>query len=83
MSPSERTPSAALLGELHSRGQSLARYGLELAGRTREYFLAIAPELNRHRDLLTVQAESSLARQGQIEAADDQPFDEYLDRYLA
>lgn len=80
---SERTPSAALLRELHSRGQSLAQYGLELAGRTREYFLALAPELNRHRDLLTAQSESSLARQREIEAADDQPFDEYLDRYLA
>ena len=79
----ERTPSAALLSELHSGGQSLARYGLELAGRTREYFLALAPELNRHRDLLTAQAESSLARQRQIEAADGQPFDQYLARYLA
>jgi glutamate--cysteine ligase len=79
----ERTPSAALLRELHSEGQSLAQYGLKLAGRTREYFLALAPELNRHRDLLTAQAETSIARQRQIEATDHQPLDEYLASYLA
>ena len=79
----DRTPSAALLRELRSGGQSLARYGLELAGRTRDYFLALAPDLNRHRDLLTAEAETSLAKQRQIEAADVQPFDEYLARYLA
>lgn len=79
----ERTPSAALLAELRSSGQTLANYGLELAGRTREYFLALAPELNRHRELLGAEAGSSLARQRHIEATDEQPFDEYLARYLA
>ena len=79
----ERTPSAALLTELRQSGQTLANYGLELAGRTREYFLALAPELNRHRELLGAEAESSLARQRRIEATDEQPFDEYLARYLA
>ena len=79
----QRTPSAAILRELKTRGQTLARYGLELAGQTRDYFLALAPELNRHRDLLAAQAESSLARQREVEAADDQPFDQYLERYLA
>jgi len=79
----ERTPSAALLKELSSGGQSLAQYGLGLAGRTREYFLALAPELNRHRDLLTAEAATSLAKQKEIEATDNQSFDEYLGRYLA
>jgi len=79
----ERTPSAALLQELHGGGQSLAQYGLALAGRTREYFLALAPELNRHRELLTAEAATSLARQKEIEATDNQSFDEYLRRYLA
>ena len=79
----ERTPSAALLTELRQSGQTLANYGLELAGRTREYFLELAPELNRHRELLEAEAESSLARQRRIEATDEQPLDEYLARYLA
>jgi glutamate--cysteine ligase len=79
----ERTPSAALLRELRSEGQTLAEYGLQLAGRTRDYFRSLAPELNRHRDLLTSEADVSLARQKQIEAADAVPFDEYLERYLA
>ena len=80
---SGRTPSAALLKELQSGGQSLAQYGLALAGRTREYFLSLAPELNRHRDLLTAEAATSLAKQQEIEATDNQSFDEYLRRYLA
>jgi glutamate--cysteine ligase len=78
-----RTPSATLLRELRGAGQTLAGYGLEVAGRNRDYFLALAPDLNRHRELLIAEAEASLARQRQIEAADDQPFDEYLARYLA
>jgi glutamate--cysteine ligase len=79
----ERTPSASLLRELRGSGQSLAQHGLDLAGRTRDYFLALAPELNRHRDLLTAEAKASLVRQQRIEAADDEPFEEYLARYLA
>ncbi|MDP2324535.1 MAG: glutamate--cysteine ligase [Gammaproteobacteria bacterium] len=79
----EQTPSAAILRELRSSGQTLAQYGLELAGRTRDYFFSLAPELNRHRDLLTAEAEASLIRQRRIEEADDEPFEEYLARYLA
>jgi glutamate--cysteine ligase len=79
----ERTPSALLLRELRVNGQSLARYGLNLAGRTRDYFLSLAPELNRHRDLLAAEAKESLIRQQQIEASDREPFEEYLARYLA
>ena len=65
------------------RGRPWRAYGLELAGRTRDYFRSLAPELNRHRELLETEAETSLAKQAQIEAADDVPFDEYLARYLA
>ncbi|TFG87525.1 MAG: glutamate--cysteine ligase [Chromatiales bacterium] len=79
----ERTPSASLLRELRGSGQSLAEFGLDLAGRTRDYFLSLAPELNRHRDLLSAEAKASLIRQQRIEAADDEPFEEYLARYLA
>lgn len=79
----ERTPSAALLRELKDTGQPLARYGLQLAERTRNYFQSLAPELNRHRDLLLATATSSLARQKAIEAADTGTFDDYLARYLS
>lgn len=78
-----QTPSAAILRELRSSGQTLAQYGLDLAGRTRDYFSSLAPELNRHRDLLVAEAEASLIRQRRIEEADDEPFEEYLARYLA
>lgn len=79
----DRTPSAALLRELKNTGQPLARYGLQLAGRTRDYFQSLSPELNRHRDLLLATAAGSLEQQKAMEAADTGTFDEYLARYLA
>lgn len=78
-----QTPSAALIAELRDRQQSLAAYGLDLARRTREYFLSLGPELNQHRELLATEARESLLRQAQMEAGDVLDFDEYLARYLA
>ena len=79
----ERTPSAALLRELRAERKPLAEYGLELAGRTRDYFRSLASDLNRHEDLLKAEAQASLERQQQMESANDEPFAEYLARYLA
>ncbi|MEZ5565761.1 MAG: glutamate--cysteine ligase [Gammaproteobacteria bacterium] len=79
----EQTPSAALLHTLRDTGLPLARYGLELAVRTRSYFEALAPELNRHRDRLIAEAASSLERQRALEAADTGTFDAYLESYLS
>lgn len=78
----ERTPSAALLADLRQSGQPLGEYGLELARRTRAYFLALAPDLNRHQARLEAEARDSIARQAAIEAADHEPFESYLSRYL-
>jgi glutamate--cysteine ligase len=79
----DRTPSAVLLAEMRARRQSLASYGLELAHRTRDYFLALSPQLNRHRERLEQEALESLARQASMEAGDREDFDTYLARYLA
>ena len=79
----ELTPSARLVDDLQRTGQSLAAYGLELAHRNREYFLSLAPELNKHRTLLAEEAAASLQRQSDLEATDVLEFDEYLVRYLA
>lgn len=78
-----QTPSASLIAELRERQQSLAAYGLDLARRTREYFLSLGPELNQHRELLATEARQSLLRQAQMEAGDVLDFDAYLARYLA
>ncbi|MEZ5563077.1 MAG: glutamate--cysteine ligase [Gammaproteobacteria bacterium] len=78
-----QTPSAALIAELQDRQQSLADYGLDLARRTREYFLSLGTELNQHREALVAEAGESLRRQAEMEADDELDFDEYLARYLA
>ena len=78
-----QTPSAALIAELRDKQLSLATYGLDLAQRTREYFLSLGTDLNQHRDALVAEARDSLLRQAQMEAGDVLDFDEYLARYLA
>ncbi len=77
-----QTPSAALIAELRDKQLSLAAYGLDLARRTREYFLSLGTDLNQHRDTLTTEAKASLLRQAQMEADDALDFDEYLARYM-
>ena len=79
----ECTPSAKLLQELRSNRCSLDDYGLELAGRTKDYFLALAPELNQRDGFLRQEAEASLTRQRHLEASDKLSFDDYLARCLA
>lgn len=79
----EQTPSAALIADLRDKQLSLATYGMDLAKRTREYFLSLGTELNRHREALVVEAGESLRRQAEMEASDVLDFDEYLARYLA
>lgn len=78
-----QTPSATLIAELRDKQLSLAAYGLDLAKRTREYFLSLGTDLNQHRDTLLAEAGDSLRRQAQIESSDVLDFDDYLTRYLA
>ena len=80
---SSLTPSAALIAELRDKQLSLATYGLDLARRTRDYFLSLGADLNQHREALAAEADDSLRRQAQMEASDELDFDEYLARYLA
>jgi glutamate--cysteine ligase len=78
-----QTPSAALIADLRDKQLSLATYGMDLAKRTREYFLSLGTGLNQHREALVAEAEESLQRQAEMEASDVLGFDEYLARYLA
>jgi glutamate--cysteine ligase len=78
-----RTPSARLLRELQSTGESFFAMALRMSRLHRDYFLSLAaPPAGRLAEF-EVEARESLARQAAIEAADTGSFEQYLARYFA
>src|SRR6185369_3896618 len=78
-----RTPSARLLRELQSTGESFFAMALRMSRLHRDYFLSLAaPPAGRLAEF-EVEAQESLARQTAIEAADAGSFESYLARYFA
>ena len=78
----DATPSARMLAEMRERGESFAQLARRLTEQHRDYFRGL--ELDPERAAWLVQlAQTSLERQGAIEAADDIDFDEFLRRYFA
>jgi len=78
-----QTPSARILAELEQTGSSFFAYGLGMAKCHRDYFASITPLPEARAAVLAAEAARSLARQAEIEAADEISLDEYLERYFA
>jgi glutamate--cysteine ligase len=77
------TPSARLLNELKSTGESFFAQALRMSTFHKEYFLDMyAPNQERLTEF-GAEAEESLERQRQLEAGNTEPFDSYLARYFA
>jgi glutamate--cysteine ligase len=77
------TPSARLLNELTSTGESFFAQALRMSTFHKEYFLEMyAPNQERLAEFAAA-AEESLDRQKQLEASNTEPFDSYLARYFA
>ena len=76
----ELTPSAQLLDEIHTTGDTYFRRAMTHAQQHRDYFMdsPIDPAIEEQ---LQAQAATSLEKQRQIEQADDISFDEFLDNY--
>ncbi|MGD8978191.1 MAG: glutamate--cysteine ligase [Gammaproteobacteria bacterium] len=78
-----RTPSARILEDMRSSGESFFDFATRLSRDHREYFLQL-PELKGERaDQFDGEALASLDRQRYIEAADDISFEAFLARYFA
>jgi glutamate--cysteine ligase len=75
------TPSARLLQDLRETGMPLFTYAMNLSTSYRDYFRALDPTLNRHRDEFLRETPASLDRQRAIEAADELDFRAYLAAY--
>lgn len=77
----ELLPSARLVDTLRDTGEPFHNYTMALSARHREHFAASppGPELTARFDAL---AEESHEAQRRIEAADEEPFEDYVRAYL-
>ena len=79
----ERTPSARLLTEMRTTGESFFQLALRMSNLHKDYFLGLyPPNENRLAQFAAAAAESQEA-QRRIEQADRVGFDAYLAGYLA
>ncbi len=77
------TPSARLMEELTTTDEPFFDLALRMSATHKAYFLDLYPPNEERLAEFARDAEESLARQRQIEAADHGTFEEYLARYFA
>ncbi len=78
-----RTPSARLLAEMKSTGESFYELALRMSGLHKDYFLGLYPPNERRLTEFADEAAESLEAQRMIESSDKQSFDVYLAAYLS
>jgi len=78
----DRTPSARMLAEMRAAGEGFFHFALRMSQQHQSYFQAL--EKNDERQAAFIRyAEHSRIQQQTLEAADDEPFPAYLQRYFA
>lgn len=77
-----RTPSARLLHELESTGESFFDLAQRMSSAHKAYFLELHPPNPARLDEFQIAAEESIAKQQAIEASDTGSFETYLARYF-
>jgi len=76
------TPSAQILNELNTSGESFFEFARRLSAGHRDYFMQL-PELKSQRSLeFEREALDSIRRQQEIEAGDRIPFEQFLQAYF-
>ena len=78
-----RTPSARLMEELTTSGESFFDLALRMSATHKAYFLDLYPANEERLKEFAQGAEESLLKQRQIESNDQGTFEEYLARYFA
>ena len=79
----DRTPSARMLRELESTGESFFDLALRMSRLHKEYFTALYPPNVDRQAEFRAQADESLRAQASIEAADRLGFEQYLAEYAS
>jgi len=77
------TPSARLMTELASTGESFFELALRMSMMHKDYFLELYPPNKGRLAEFATEASESLEKQRSIEASDKESFEEYLARYFA
>jgi glutamate--cysteine ligase len=77
------TPSARLMEELTTTGESFFDLALRMSATHKAYFLDLYPPNGERLSEFAQEAEESIAKQEAIEASDRGSFEEYLARYFA
>ncbi len=77
------TPSARILDEMTTAGETFFEFGMRMSRVHRDYFASLAEVSEGRRAALAAEADRSAREQAAIEAADAIDFDEYLARYFA
>lgn len=77
-----QTPSARMLDEMAERREGFYEFARRLSIQHQNHFRNLTLSAAREAEL-DAEAQASLARQRELEAADDCGFDEYLRRYFA
>jgi glutamate--cysteine ligase len=78
-----RTPSARLMEELTTTGESFFDLALRMSATHKAYFLDLYPSNGDRLAEFRQEAGESLEKQRQIEASDSGSFEDYLSRYFA
>ncbi len=77
------TPSARMLAELESTGESFSDMALRMSKLHKDYFLALYPPNVERLTEFRAEADESLRAQSAIEAADKMTFEQYLGEYVS
>ena len=76
------TPSARMLAEMRANGEGFFAFAMRMSQQHRNHFHA-RPFPEDRRQWFMEQAQESLRKQRELEAADNEPFAAYLARYFA
>ena len=77
------TPSARLMAELRSTGESFFDLALRMSRMHKDYFLDLYPPNEARRSEFAAEAQESIGKQRRIEAGDTGTFAQFLGRYFA
>ena len=78
----DRTPSARMLAEMREAGEGFFRFAMRMSQQHQHYFQGLAENSERMTEFARY-AEDSWVRQRELEAASNEPFAAYLQRYFA
>ena len=79
----EATPSARIIQDMRENGVGFYHFAMERAKGHKDYFESLTALDGERLRVYTEEAEASIAKQAEIEQADDISFDEYLEQYYS